>query len=55
MSVYKKLQKTINECDLDGYLELLHPNFIFLRHQFNKEVSKKRMDANYIRDVQIYG
>ena len=41
MSVYKRLQKTINECDLDGYLELLHPDFIFLRHQFNKEVSLK--------------
>ena len=41
MSVYKKLQKTISECDLDSYLELLHPDFIFLRHQFNKEVSKK--------------
>ena len=41
MSVYKKLQKTINECDLEGYLELLHSDFIFVRHQFGIEVSKK--------------
>ena len=41
MSVYKKLQKTINECDLEGYLDLLHSDFIFVRHQFGIEVSKK--------------
>ena len=40
MSVYKKLQKTINECDLEGYLDLLHSDFIFVRHQFGIEVSK---------------
>ena len=41
MAVYKQLQKTINECDLRGYLDLLHPDFIFVRHQFGIEVSKK--------------
>tara|TARA_B100001057_G_C22143744_1_gene679292 strand:- start:71 stop:535 length:465 start_codon:yes stop_codon:yes gene_type:complete len=41
MSVFQKLQSSINECNLDGYLELLHPDFIFLRHQFSKELNKK--------------
>ncbi len=41
MSVYKKLQKTINECDLEGYLDLLHSDFIFVRHQSGIQVSKK--------------
>ena len=39
MSVYKKLQKTINECDLEGYLDLLHSDF------------KKRMDAHNLKYV----
>ena len=41
MSVFQKLQRSINECDLNGYLELLHPDFIFLRHQFSKELNKE--------------
>ncbi len=41
MSIFQKLQRTINECDLNGYLKLLHSDFIFLRHQFGKELNKK--------------
>ena len=41
MSIFQKLQSSISECDLDGYLELLHSDFIFLRHQFGKELTKE--------------
>ena len=41
MSIFQKLQSSINECDLDRYLELLHSDFIFLRHQFGKELTKE--------------
>ena len=41
MSVYEKLQNTIDECDLNGYLEILHSDYIFVRHQSGQEVSKE--------------
>ena len=41
MSVYEKLQNTIDECDLNGYLEILHSDYIFVRHLSGQEVSKE--------------
>ena len=41
ISVFQKLQSSINECDLNGYHELLHSDFIFLRHQFSKELNRE--------------
>ena len=40
MSIYKKMVKAIDDCNLNDYLDLLHDDYVFIRHQTNKEVSK---------------
>ena len=40
MSIYKKMVKAIDDCNLDNYLDLLHDDYVFVRHQSNQEVSK---------------
>ena len=40
MSIYDKMVKAIDDCNIDDYLNLLHDDYIFVRHQSNQEVSK---------------
>ena len=40
MSIYNKMVKAIDDCNLDDYLNLLHDDYVFVRHQSNKEVIK---------------
>ena len=40
MSIYNKMVKAIDDCNLDDYLNLLHDDYIFVRHQSNQEVTK---------------
>ena len=40
MSIYNKMVKAIDDCNLDDYLNLLHEDYIFVRHQSNQEVTK---------------
>ena len=41
MSVYEKLIKTLENSTPDEYFNLLHPDYIFVRHQSGEEVSKE--------------
>tara|TARA_B100001094_G_C18062155_1_gene735600 strand:+ start:41 stop:379 length:339 start_codon:yes stop_codon:yes gene_type:complete len=41
MSLYKKLVKTLEEKTVDDYLDLLHSDYVFIRHQSGQEVSKQ--------------
>ena len=40
MSIYIKMVKAIDDCNLDDYLDLLHDDYVFVRHQSNQEVTK---------------
>ena len=35
MSIYDKMIKAIDDCSLDDYLDLLHDDYVFVRHQSN--------------------
>mgnify|MGYP000207675584 FL=1 len=41
MSVYKQMIKVMDDCDIESYLDMLHPDYVFVRHQSGQEVSKK--------------
>ena len=41
MSVYEKLIKTLENSTPDEYFNLLHPDYIFVRHQSGEQVSKE--------------
>ena len=40
MFLYNKIVKAIDDCNLDDYLNLLHDDYVFVRHQSNQKVSK---------------
>ena len=40
MTLYQKLQRAGEERDVAAYLDLLHEDYIFVRHQSGTEVSK---------------
>ena len=40
MSVYENMINTFNDCNVDNYLNLLHADYVFIRHQSGKKVSK---------------
>ena len=40
MSLYQKVLSAQNNKDIDGYLDCLHEDFVFVRHQSGIEVSK---------------
>jgi hypothetical protein len=40
MSMYEKMMKTTDDRDVDGYMALLHDDYVFVRHQSGTEVSK---------------
>ena len=40
MSIFDKMVKAIDDCNLDDYLDLLHDDYVFVRHQSNQEVTK---------------
>ena len=41
MSTYEKMVKSFEDNNLDAYLDLLHQDYVFVRHQSGQEVSKK--------------
>ena len=41
MSIYQKMIKVLEECDVEGYLDLLHDDYVFVRHQSDQMVSKE--------------
>ena len=43
MSMYAKMMKTTDDRDVDGYMALLHDDYVFVRHQTGTEVSKSRL------------
>ncbi len=45
MSVYKKMIKCLEDKDLSAYLDLLHKDFIFVRHQMGESVPKKEWEV----------
>ena len=40
MSLYQKIKAAQDSKDLEGYLDCLHEDFVFVRHQSGAEVSK---------------
>jgi hypothetical protein len=40
MSLYQKIKAAQDNKDLDGYLDCLHEDFVFVRHQSGTEVIK---------------
>lgn len=40
MSLYKKIKAAQDSKDIEGYLDCLHEDFVFVRHQSGTEVSK---------------
>ena len=45
MSVYQKMVASIEGGTLEEYLDLLSPNYVFVRHQSGEEVSKENWTA----------
>ena len=41
MSVYKKMIESFEDKNLDAYLDLLHQDYVFVRHQSGEKVSKE--------------
>ena len=41
MSIYEKMVKSFEDRTPDMYLDLLHPDYVFVRHQSGEEVSKE--------------
>tara|TARA_Y100001960_G_C14253286_1_gene623944 strand:- start:14 stop:352 length:339 start_codon:yes stop_codon:yes gene_type:complete len=48
MSVYDKLIKTLGNTTPDEYFDLLHPDYIFVRHQSGEQVSKEEWMSTVI-------
>lgn len=46
MSLYKKIKAAQDNKDIEGYLDCLHEDFVFVRHQSGTEVSKCGLDAH---------
>ena len=44
MSLYEKIRKTSEDKDIKGYLDLLHDDFVFVRHQTGNEVTKSEWE-----------
>ena len=40
MSVYKDIISSFDDCSVQSYLNLLHENYVFIRHQSGQKVSK---------------
>ena len=45
MSLYEKMINSIEDDNLEGYLDLLHKDYVFFRHQSGEEVSKEDWTA----------
>mgnify|MGYP001156710518 FL=1 len=41
ISIYKKMINSLEDSTPNAYLDLLHPDYIFVRHQSGEEVSKE--------------
>jgi len=41
MSIYEKMIQSLELSTPDPYFDLLHPDYVFVRHQSGEEVSKK--------------
>ena len=41
MSVYKNMISSFDDCSVQSYLNLLHEDYVFIRHQSGQTVSKK--------------
>ena len=41
ISIYKKMINSLEDSTPDAYLDLLHPDYVFVRHQSGEEVSKE--------------
>ena len=44
MSLYEKIRKTSEDKDIKAYLDLLHDDFVFVRHQTGNEVTKSEWE-----------
>ena len=44
MSLYEKIRKTSEDKDIKAYLDLLHNDFVFVRHQTGNEVTKSEWE-----------
>ena len=40
MSVYKDIISSFDDCSVQSYLNLLHEDYVFIRHQSGQKVSK---------------
>ena len=40
MSVYKNIISSFDDCSVQSYLNLLHEDYVFIRHQSGQKVSK---------------
>ena len=40
MSVYENMINTFDDCNVENYLNLLHEDYVFVRHQSGQKVSK---------------
>ena len=40
MSVYKNIISSFHDCSVQNYLNLLHEDYVFIRHQSGQKVSK---------------
>ena len=45
MSLYEKIRKTSENNDIKAYLDLLHDDFVFVRHQTGHEVTKSEWET----------
>ena len=52
MALFEKLVKSLESDTADDYLELLHPEYVFVRHQSGEEVAKeaKRLGVKGFKD-----
>ena len=41
MSIYEKMVKSFEDSTPERYLDLLHPDYVFVRHKSGEEVSKE--------------
>ncbi len=46
MSLYEKIRSCMDDKDTEGYLSLMHDDFVFVRHQAGVEVSKEDWAPN---------
>ena len=40
MLIYEKMINSFDDCNVENYLNLLHEDYVFVRHQSGQEVSK---------------